>query len=142
MIRIADWRDLPGIEGLMRGLHAAKDMEKQFRADYVCGLAFVEVLLSKPDSVVFVAERDGVLTGVAAMTRHLYPYSGEQVASEMLFYSRGGEGVGLLKACTEWAKEVGASRCIFCAQEGDERFQRFLGRFGYEPVETAFVLRF
>lgn len=96
-------------------------------------------LSESPDGTVLVAEADDVPKGMIAMIVYDHPYSGERTAFELVWWmepeSRG-NGLRLLRAAEDWARERGATSMQMVAP--NERIGALYRRLGYQPVETSF----
>ena len=94
---------------------------------------------SSPDGVVLVSGSDASLTGMIAMLAYDHPYSGERTAFELEWWvepEARGDGVRLLRAAEDWAREVGATKMQMVAPNG--RVGALYSRLGYAPVETSY----
>lgn len=103
----------------------------------VAGLVFD--LLDNPSAVVLVSGSDATLTGMIAAIAYEHPFSGEQTAFEIVWWvdpEARGQGVRLLRAAEEWARERGAKRMQMVAPNG--RVGELYARLGYAAVETSY----
>jgi len=99
-------------------------------------------LLANPEAAVFVAEHDGALVGMLAMLVYPHPFSGERLASEVVWFTdpqKRGDGVRLLKAAEVWARAHGATVIQMIAPT--EKVGAFYQAVGYVPVETSYQRR-
>ena len=99
----------------------------------------VSSLMANPDAAILVSENGSRLTGMIGMMAYDHPYSGERTAFEVVWWvdpeSRG-DGVRLLRAAEEWAREHGAIKAQMVAP--NERVGALYARLGYTPVETSY----
>jgi GNAT superfamily N-acetyltransferase len=96
-------------------------------------------VVTSPDGAVFISGSDATVTGMIAMVAYDHPYSGDRTAFELVWWvepEARGEGVRLLRAAEQWAREVGALRIQMVAP--DERVGTLYQRLGYAPVETSY----
>jgi GNAT superfamily N-acetyltransferase len=96
-------------------------------------------LLGNPDGVVLVSEKGRVLTGMIGLLAYNHPFSGERTAFEVVWWVQPearGDGVRLLKAAEEWAREQGIQKVQMVAP--NERVGALYQRLGYVPVETSY----
>ena len=96
-------------------------------------------VLASPSGVVLVSGSDASLTGMIAMLVYDHPFSGERTAFELVWWvepEARGDGVRLLRAAEEWAREEGATKVQMVAP--NERVGALYERLGYEPVETSY----
>jgi GNAT superfamily N-acetyltransferase len=104
-----------------------------------CLAQTVASVLENPNGVVLVSGSDASVTGMIAMLAYNHPFSGERTAFEVVWWvepeSRG-DGVRLLRAAEDWAKEQGATAVQMVAP--NERVGALYARLGYAPVETSF----
>lgn len=97
-------------------------------------------LLESPDAAVFVSGSDA-LTGMIVMSAYEHPFSGERMAFEFVWWiepeARGtGDGVRLLHAAEQWARDEGIGKMQMVAP--DPRIGEFYARMGYSPIETSY----
>lgn len=68
-----------------------------------------------------------------------HPATGHKMASELFLYSEGaGQGLRLLKAMANWAKEKGASDLILTDQMNMRDLAALYQRIGAHPVERVY----
>lgn len=106
--------------------------------------AFVNLLLEHEDGELFVAERGGAVVGLIALWVFLHPYSGERMASELVWWvnpeQRGGSlGVRLLKRAEMWAREHGAAVLQMIAP--NDKVAGFYQACGFAFVESSYARR-
>ena len=95
-------------------------------------------VLSNPDGVVLLSG-NGKATGMIAMLAYDHPFSGERTAFEIVWWvepEARGDGVRLLRAAEDWAREQGAKHMQMVAP--NDRVGMLYQRLGYAPVETSF----
>lgn len=94
---------------------------------------------ASPDGAVLVSEAGDKAKGMIAMIVYDHPYSGQRTAFELVWWvdpEARGDGVRLLRAAEEWARDQGATAMQMVAP--NERVGALYRRLGYEPVETSF----
>jgi GNAT superfamily N-acetyltransferase len=95
--------------------------------------------------VVFVVEREGRLVGLLAGAALPSITGRGTFADEVVWYvepeaRKGSAGPRMLGSFLEWARAKGCNSCKMVAPAGSS-VGKFLERRGFEPVETAYVLR-
>ena len=101
--------------------------------------ASIANVLAAPGGAVFVSGSDATLTGMIAMLVYDHPFSGERTAFELVWWvepEARGDGVRLLRAAEDWAREQGATHMQMVAP--NERVGALYERLGYAPVETSY----
>jgi len=105
--------------------------------------AFVDRLLASDDGDIFVAVRDDRPIGLIALWVFDHPYSGERVASELVWWvnpdARGSAGVRLLRRAEQWARAQGAAVLQMIAP--NDRVAAFYVGCGYTFVESSYARR-
>jgi GNAT superfamily N-acetyltransferase len=104
-----------------------------------CLAQTVASVLENPNGVVLVSGSDASVTGMIAMLAYNHPFSGERTAFEVVWWvepEARGDGVRLLRAAEDWAKEQGATAVQMVAP--NDRVGALYQRLGYAPVETSF----
>ena len=99
----------------------------------------ITTMLANPEAVVLVSGLDATLTGMIALLVYDHPYSGERMAFEAVWWvepEARGDGVRLLRAAEQWARERGAIAMQMVAP--NERVGNLYARLGYAPVETSY----
>jgi GNAT superfamily N-acetyltransferase len=101
-------------------------------------------LFMNHDAEMFIAERDGQPVGMIALVAYDHPYSGERIASELVWWvtpkhRRGSLGVRLMRHAEAWARARGAVALQMIAP--NERVGKFYAACGYEVVETSYQRR-
>lgn len=102
--------------------------------------ALVETLIDHASGVVLVADHDGALTGMIGVLVTAHHLSAEPTAMECFWWSSTpGDGVRLLKASEQWAREHGAVAMQMVAP--DERVGALYARMGYDLIERGYMRR-
>jgi len=105
-------------------------------------LALGEQLLTDPNGLMLVAERDAAIIGMLGALVYAHPMSGEQTAAELFWWvdpeKRGG-GLVLLRTLEQWARDHGAVVLQMIAP--DDGVARLYERIGFERLETTYQRR-
>ncbi len=133
MIREATFEDVPELVRLGQAFHERMVYNtRPFDAE-----AFTAALtgyLESPEIGVWMGEQ---AMAVAMVGTH--PATGHKMASELLLYSEGAsQGLRLLKAMANWAKEKGASDLILTDQMNMRDLAALYQRIGAHPVERVY----
>lgn len=96
--------------------------------------ALLETLIESDDGILLVSD-DGMIGGIV----YPHPFSGKRMFVEMFWRARDGNGLALLKAAEEAARERGASQSIMVAMDDMKRTRRLYGAIGYTPIEVQFM---
>lgn len=142
MIRRATEQDVDAIVALGREMVATTGYHVFVGFDEARVAHVTRDLIANPDAALFVAERDGLVTGMLAMLVYAHPFSGDRIAGEVVWFmdpAKRGDGVRLLKAAEAWAKTTDAVAVQMIAPT--ERVGDFYRAVGYAPVETAYQRR-
>lgn len=140
MIREATPIDVPrlvamGREFLQTTAYHALIAENQTQMEMLAS-----TLIDKDSGVVLVADHRGDLTGMIGLLIAPHHLSAEPVAMEAFWWaSTPGDGVRLLKAAEEWAREHGAVAMQMVAPS--ERVGALCMRKGYSLVEWGYMRR-
>jgi GNAT superfamily N-acetyltransferase len=133
MIRKAGLDDLPELVRLGKAFH-----ERMVYNTRPFNAASFEAALTgyvEADSI-------GVWVGDKAMAVAMigtHPATGHVMASELMLYSEGArQGLALLKAMKNWAKEKGASDLILTDQMNMRDLAALYERVGAHPVERVY----
>lgn len=96
-------------------------------------------LIDGHDGVVFVAERDGKVTGMIALITMRQPMTDELLAVELVWWveTHGRDGLQLLSEAEHWARANGATKLQMIAPS--ERVCTLYERMGFEKVEVAYI---
>lgn len=141
MIRHATLADVPRIVEMAERFFALSEYRELMTGSPVHLAAFAERLLAQNDATILVADAQGVV-GMLAIYVFEHPYSGERVASELVWWvepEQRGAGVRLLRAAEQWAAAQGAKVLQMIAPNA--RVGEFYAKAGYVPVETTFQRR-
>ena len=101
--------------------------------------ALATQLVTTPNSVVFIAEREGQPIGMIAMVEYQHHISGRRTAGEVAWWlepDARGMGVKLLKRAERWAAEQGAEDLQMMAPV--PRVGRLYEHLGYRLLETTY----
>lgn len=133
MIREAAFEDMPELVRLGQAFHERMVYNtRPFDAE-----AFTAALtgyLESPDIGIWLGDK---AMAVAMVGTH--PATGHTMASELLLYSEGArQGLALLKAMANWAKEKGASDLILTDQMNMRDLAALYQRIGATPVERVY----
>jgi GNAT superfamily N-acetyltransferase len=101
-------------------------------------------LVESDAAAVLVAEQDGGLVGMIALTLYDHPFSGERTASELAWWvepeaRKSGAGMRLLAAGETWAKHHGAKALQMIAP--NVPIASLYERVGFKELETWFQRR-
>lgn len=138
MIRPATSDDIPRIVEM-----GAEFIETTFPAAMTFNepaiAALTQQLIDKPDGAVFVAERDGRVTGMIALIVMRQPMTDELLAVELVWWveQRGHDGMRLLTAAEAWGRMQGATKLQMIAPS--ERTCALYERLKFQKVETAYI---
>lgn len=95
----------------------------------------LNALIESPDGILLVSE-DGMIGGVV----NAHPFNqNTRLFVELFWRARDGNGLALLKAAENAAKERGASQSIMVAMDDMDRTRRLYKAIGYAPVEVQFM---
>lgn len=134
-MRTATRSDVPAIVRLTKALHVAADM--RLPLDEGCVASFAMSLINRDDALALVTGDpvDGMLC--ASMERS--PISRVRIAVEHGWHCQR-NGVGLLRSYLAWARTQGAWGARLSTPGGAGH--RALGRLGFRPAETAWIVEF
>jgi GNAT superfamily N-acetyltransferase len=143
MVRPATLADVPRVVEMAEHFGASDLYSSLLRVDPARIGAFVVGLLDREDGVLLVYERDGVVVGMVALIAFAHHWTGEQVASELVWWvepeARGRAGLVLLKAAEQWARAHGCAVVQMIAPSPE--VARFYAAVGYTEVERGFQRR-
>lgn len=104
---------------------------------------FAWTLLTNPEAAIAVTGGE-TPTGMIALWCFAHPFSGERIASELVWWvnpeARGSAGVRLLRWAEAWARAQGAVALQMIAPT--DRVGEFYERRGYTRVEVSYQRRF
>lgn len=149
MIRHATIADMAGILRLAAAAHEGAGLSKPggvagfwFPFDAEIAMHQIQSHIASPSSLCLVYVAGDRLEGVLASVATNYPKAPIRMAAEVLFWiepkHRGRAGPRMLRAFETWAK---SQRCQFShmASKRDPRFEAWLHRRGYRPIETQLL---
>lgn len=141
-IRLAESEDLSAILRLGEQFRAASPYRDVLVQNDEHAQIILRKLIRGEGGAMWVADRAGEVVGMIGMILFPHYFSGELMASELLFYvdpmSRG-MGLKLLRAAEAWAVACGARSISMIAPTED--IGRIYARFHYQPSERAYVKR-
>ncbi|WP_372806802.1 N-acetyltransferase family protein [Pontiella sp.] len=132
-IRIATKDDVPAMAELLRQLFA---LEIDFTADYATQKQGLDLLLDRPNTAIFVAERKEQVIGMCTVQIHVSTAKGREVGvveDVVVDIAHRGKGVGsaLLRALEDWAAERGLARLQLLADRDNHPALGFYRRQGW-----------
>jgi len=145
MIRVAQDIDIPeivrlGSQSLLNGPY--KGMIKD-RPEQSATLAF-EVIKNSKGVVLLYENETGKVAGLLGFIIFPHYFTGEQTASEIMWYvepeeRKGGGGIQLLWEAEKVARQMGATRMGFTAPLPTPEVSKLYERFGYKAIETSYM---
>lgn len=135
MIRPATLDDIPALLEMGKAFadEAGVTARVGWDDDDVANL--LEGLILSADGIVLLSER-GMIGGYVAA----HPFNTAcRMFVELFWRDPGGEGLALLRAAENAARERGAGKSVMVAMDDMERTRRLYGRIGYAPVEVQFM---
>jgi GNAT superfamily N-acetyltransferase len=142
MVRLATDEDVARIAELGVRFNQETPYQQILTVDPALLETLTRSLLANEDALALVSEIDGDVVGVLGMLVTSHPYSGERVASEIVWWvnpNQRGDGVKMLLYAERWAREKGAVVIQMIAP--DRRLEQFYERVDYVPVERAYQKR-
>ena len=144
MIREATKDDTPRLVEMGVRFATETDYRESIKVSPEKIASTVGKLLETDDAAIFVSGNGHGVNGMIIILLYEHPWSGEKIASEMVWWvepeARGGTGIKLLRTAEKWAMESGATQMQMIAPNvgvGD-----IYARMGYAPVEMSFHRRF
>lgn len=131
MPREATATDLPHIVAMGRKFHAASGMPMAFDAEAFGG--FVNNMLASDTCCFFVTD-GGMICGALSPA---YCNPAWVMAVELMWWAEDGQGLGLLSAFEDWARDRGASEVRMTSLHALKPAERILSRRGYAPIELS-----
>lgn len=130
MIRRATFEDIPDL--VIFAAHFAHKIGHEINAEHTAH--YLAWAIS--EGVVFRGEK-GAIGGMMQNT----PFDREiKIATELFWWSEGGEGLRLLRAYERWAKEMGSTYvCVSTLAELGENAPKILKRYGYDLREAKYA---
>lgn len=131
MIRPASLDDIPSLLAMGREFHAASGLPFSF--DEAAMGRVLAGLIGSDQAVVLMTDR-GVIGG-ALNPAYCDP---SWIMAVELFWWAKGDGLALLRAFEDWAKEAGASEVRMTSIYDLPRADAILRRKGYRPLEISY----
>ena len=131
MIREATSADIPVIVEMARRFHEAREDRFAFNPEDTA--RFAANLIASPVGVVLISERgfiSGAVMGAPGNAANL-------TAHELFWWAEDRQGLRLLRAFEEWARDMGCADVVVSFPAGDGVVGRILERGGYEPETMA-----
>lgn len=140
MIREATDADVPTLVAMGREFLNGTDYRMLLADNPEQMAALARHLVAQPGGVVLVVDHDGTLTGMIGILIATHHLSAEAVAMEAFWWATSpGDGVRLLKASEQWAKEHGAVAMQMVAPS--DRVGALYARMGYNLIERGYMRR-
>jgi len=147
IVRGATAQDFPQYLTLAKEFHAASPMHGVLDLDTDGYSAFYAKAI-KDDSIgVWLAEKDGVIVGIAGALAYPMYFSPTNLVVQELWWwltpaARGsGAGKAMFDAITTWAGQKNAKALFMIALEDDnaKRMENVYLRAGFKPMERTFI---
>lgn len=136
MIREATVDDIPRLLAMGKTFAAKARLEDHVGYDPASMAATFEAMIERDEFALFIGDH-GAIGGMVAP--HPFNY-GLNMADELFWWSEGREGLRLLAAFEDWAKDHDAVVRMTALESVDpDRVGKLYGRLGYTPLERAFV---
>lgn len=140
-IRRATEQDFDGMADMSEHFLSATPYGTLLDASPDTLVSFMRSLAGLETAAMWVAESDGRLVGMVAGWVFQHPFSGQPIASELVWWvepeARGTVGIRLLDAFETWAKKRGATGIQMIAPESSS-IGALYERRGYRRVETLY----
>lgn len=133
MIREATEADIPAIVEMGRAFNAASRSPVEYDEEQAAEAA--RGLIALPDGVVLVSEK-GMIGGAIAPA---YFNAAWRMAVELFWWSEDRQGIRLLRAFEDWAREHGANEVRMTTLASIAGPERILKRRGYSPAEISYT---
>lgn len=134
MIREATVSDIPEIMAMGKAFADEAGVTERVGWDDTAVHTLLEQLIDSPDGILLVGDRCMIGGLVFA-----HPFSGRRVFQEMFWRSHGREGLRLLQAAEDKARELGAERSVMIGMHDLPSVGKLYARRGYEPAEQAYI---
>jgi hypothetical protein len=137
MIRPATVSDIPAIAAMGKEFADEAGVTARVGWSDECIDELLNNLITNPDGILLVGDRcmiGGVVFG--------HPFSGKRVFQEMFWRSHGREGLRLLTAAEELARELGAECSVMIGMHDMPTVERLYARRGYAPAEQCYFKDF
>lgn len=147
MIREAGIDDLPRLVCMGRDFFNETELWNVTSFDEQSAMKTLSAMITNKDSVILVAEKDGVVVGVAgAVIVPFYFNMAQQVAQEFFWfvereYRNGSVGIRLYDALEQWARDGGAGLMSMAALGCNPSVSKFYFQRGYYQQETNYLRR-
>lgn len=137
-IRLATLDDAEAVASLLAELGYSQEVSTAAQS--------LQSALADPQQAVFVAEFDGAVVGLAAVTRLFYFHLGQPIArlsSLVVSETMRSQQLGrqLLQTAEQWARANGCSQLELTSSVKRERAHAFYQRVGYRGSALRFVRR-
>jgi len=141
MIRLATEQDIPVLvsEDIGGGFYKKSQYNGIISYEPEMFAAYFRIIMSCPDSIVLVSEREGDIEGFMMGSLIMLPFSSTRVAAETFLYVKKPSGLAPVTMITrfeQWAKDKGASAKLLGVSTGLnlEKTNALLGHLGYHHV--------
>lgn len=132
MVRRATAADIPALVDMARAFHVECEPRFAFDADHMAQ-EFERYIAA--DAATCLTHGLGFIMGVLAPAMSNPAWV---VAYEALWWSEDGNGLRLMRAFEEWARDAGADEVKFSHPAGNERAATILTRTGHRPSEIMY----
>lgn len=136
MIRPAALDDIPALLAMGERFADKAKLTDHVGYDPDSMAATFAALIEAPEHIVLISE-----TGAIGGTSCAHPFNhSHRIAQELFWWSEGREGLRLLTAFEEWARETCQSVAMIALEAVEpERVGRIYEKQGYAPLERGFV---
>lgn len=147
MIRHATKDDIPACLELGRLFFEASGYAAETEYDPATTAATFTHLITSPDGLLLVAEKESGLVGMAGALAYPHYFNAESKAAQELFWwvqpeARGGlTGVRLLQGIESWARDQGCRTLTMICLTIDSPAERVYQRTGYRASERNYIKR-
>lgn len=133
MIREATVEDIPALLEMGEAFAIEAGVVDVVGWDALTVEQLLHNLIDSPDGVLWIGD-NGMIGGIT----YQHPYSGKRVFQEFFWRSHGFEGMRLLKAAENQARENGAEQSIMIGMDTMPDTSRLYGRLNYKPIERLY----
>ena len=133
MIRPATISDIPMILEMGRAFASEAGVIDHVGWDDDTVIHLLEQLIALDEGILIVGD-NGMIGGIVSP----HPYSGQIIFQELFWRSHGFEGIRLLKAAEQAAKERGAKLSVMIGMDTLPDLERLYGRMNYKPMERLY----
>lgn len=135
LIREATHADIPAIMAMGRRFADDAGVTREVGWDDESVRNLLVALIDNEDGVLLVCDA-GMIGGVV----YAHPFNNScRVFQEMFWRSEGREGLRLLEAAEDAARQRGAERSIMLGMDSLPRLDRLYSRKGYAPTERSYI---